>query len=423
MNSSCDTNMNIVILDPGLREYGGHHVGLASQIKESEMLLKKNISVEVLGNMGASKTLQQSFLSTNFIFTPYFSTDFYQHFYSDKVLSTFTNYVRELSIDYFKAILSYKNSDVTFFYHTLNWEHGYALTLALGLLEQNHIYKNSSPKHQHLIGLMFSPQYFNSADTHRSQQRLMRFSLGFRKLQSFHNVQLFSADFEVRQAYRQLLDINDIKLFPCGLISGNQAAKSEHKQTSPNRVLLYVGDAKDNKGFLELPKFLESLLKATADPSVRFVIHYTITNDRWDLQNVHSQLTELAKRDSRIELHYGFLSKQEMHELWLSVDSVVLNYDCQLYANQSSGILWLSAAYDVNVHLLSETWLSREARRLDLKCKEHRTIKDFTRYIEENDWSNLKRIGFESECSQYKQILLSDLSDWLVNKVRELANN
>ncbi|TON14330.1 hypothetical protein CGH62_28130, partial [Vibrio parahaemolyticus] len=70
----------------------------------------------------------------------------------------------------------------------------------------------------------------------------------------------------VRQAYRKLLDISDIKLFPCGLISSNQVAESEHKQAGSNRVLLYVGDAKDNKGFLVLPKLLESLLKATADP-------------------------------------------------------------------------------------------------------------------------------------------------------------
>ncbi|HCE2178913.1 TPA: hypothetical protein NGT44_002471 [Vibrio parahaemolyticus] len=415
--------MKIVVLDPGLREHGGHHVGIASQIKESKNLLEKGVSIEVLGNVAVSKEVQQSLSSTNYIFTSYFDSDFYRHFYSDRELSTITSYVRALSLEYFKAILSFKDSEVTFFYHTLNWEHGYALTLALGLLERSQAYKSCSPKHQHLIGLMFSPQYFNPADAHRSQQRLMRFSLGFRKLQSFHNVQLFSADFEVRQAYRQLLDINDIKLFPCGLINRNQLAESKCQQTSSNRVLLYVGDAKDNKGFLELPKLLESLLKATADPSVSFVIHYTITNDRRDLQNVHSQLTELAKRDSCIELHYGFLSEKEMHELWLSVDSVVLNYDCQLYANQSSGILWLSAAYDVNVHLLSETWLNREARRLDLKCKEHRTIKKITRYIEENDWGNLKRIGFESEYSQYRQILLSDLSDWLVNKVRELANN
>ncbi|EOW0801513.1 hypothetical protein ACN2MB_002434 [Vibrio parahaemolyticus] len=415
--------MKIVILDPGLREHGGHHVGLVSQIKESETLLKKGVSVEVLGNVAASQEVQQSLSRSNFLFTPYFGTNFYQHFYSDKDLSTFTPYVRALSVEYFRAILNYKDSDVTFFYHTLNWEHGYALALALGALERTPAYKNKNPKHQHLIGLMFSPQYFDSTDTQRRQQRLMRFSLGFRKLQSFHNVQFFSADFEVTQAYQQLLDINDIKPFPCGLVSSSQLAESKCKQTSSNRVLLYVGDAKDNKGFLELPKLLESLLEPTADPSVRFVIHYTITNDRRDLQNVHSQLTELAKRDSRIELQYGFLSEQEMHELWLSADSVALNYDSQLYANQSSGILWLSAAYDVNVHLLSDTWLNREARRLDLKCKEHRTIKEIARYIEDNGWSDLKRIGFDNKYSQYRQILLSDLSDWLVNKARELGNN
>ncbi|TOL36636.1 hypothetical protein CGH99_21145, partial [Vibrio parahaemolyticus] len=149
--------MKIVVLDPGLREHGGHHIGLASQIKESETLLKEGVSVEVLGNIAASRTVQQSLSSTNFKFIPYFNTDFYQHFYSDKELSTFTCYVRALSIEYFNAIQSYKNSDVIFFYHTLNWEHGYALTLAFALLERNQTYKSCSPKHQHLIGLMFSP--------------------------------------------------------------------------------------------------------------------------------------------------------------------------------------------------------------------------------------------------------------------------
>ncbi|WP_219623394.1 hypothetical protein, partial [Vibrio parahaemolyticus] len=70
-----------------------------------------------------------------------------------------------------------------------------------------------------------------------------------------------------------------------------------------------------------------------------------------------------------------------------------------------------------------DTWLNREARRLDLKCKEHRTIKEIARYIEDNGWSDLKRIGFDNKYSQYRQILLSDLSDWLVNKARELGNN
>ncbi|HCG5284338.1 hypothetical protein [Vibrio parahaemolyticus] len=423
MNFCQSSNVKVVILDPGLREYGGHHVGLLSQLRDSKFVSNGELLIEVLGSVDASEELRANISAPNLTFTPHFITDFYKYFYSDGSLKSFTRYIRDLSIEYYRAILKYKKKDVMFFYHTLNWEHGYALTLALGMLDGEVSYKNHSVNHQHLIGLMFSPQYFNSEDNSRSQQRVMRFSLGFRKLASFQNVHLFSADYEVRQAYKKLLGIDKISPCPCGLVRDEQMLDISASKVKSKKVLLYIGDAKDNKGFLELPRLLENMLVSTADPSVKFVVHYTITNDRKDLRSVHCKLKHLARENSCIELHHGFMSERELHQLWLSTHSIVLNYDSQLYANQSSGILWLSAAYEVNLYLLSDTWLNREAKRLQLKLREYRSISELAIDIRKNGWNDLNPIDEVDGYIKYRQELLSDLSQWLANTVRNLTNN
>ncbi|HCE1548236.1 TPA: hypothetical protein NGR31_000782 [Vibrio parahaemolyticus] len=413
MSSEIKVERYLVILDPGLREFGGHHVGIISQLKDSLEFSNRGVKIDVLGSVDFPFDAQQLISSEYIKFKPHFNTDFYRFFYSDEKLGSISSYIRVLAREYFAAISSYSGTDVTFFYHTLNWEHSYALSLALSMLEVGSAALGVSNQ-QHLVCMMFSPVHYCVDDVRLTRQRLMRFSLGFRQLHRHENVKLFTIDYETNEAYRKLLDSKRIEFCPSGLISDKYMRKLNKSYTSPSGVVLYIGDAKDNKGFLELPSIIDIVLSSTKDDSIKFYIHYTITNDRKDLKEVHSKLTLMAEKDKRVNIISGFLSEEKMHNIWMDAKSIILNYDKYLYNNQSSGILWLAAAYDVEVHLLTNTWLNRESSRLNLKYMSHESLPDFSRYISKYGWGALKSDGQSDEYFWYRKKLTSDLADWLI---------
>lgn len=398
---------HIVILDSGLKELSGHHPSIVMLLNNSPLVKNGTLHIDVLGNKKSNQELKDYLYKESVHFIPHFDTEFYQHFYSNGSLNSFTSYVQKLTKEYIVSLRKYSSMDVTFLHHTLNWEHALSLSLALEIVGLSQ---------QHIVCLMFNP-YTSANDITYREQRIIRFGLGFRALSKKSNVKFFAADFETRKAYMDLLGDALIDYHPCGLISKEHLEDIKYRSKDSENIILYFGDAKDNKGFLDLPKIVKGITEGNNNKNTNYIIHYTITNDRDDLAVVERELHCLAKKDNRIKLYSDFMSDVDRHRIWMECSSIVINYDEKLYANQSSGILWLSAAYEFEVHFLTQSWLNREAVRLGLKNKYHSNIPELVHYFSNKVNSNLSTNELPKKFTLYKDVLLSDFTDWLVDTV------
>ncbi|MBE4326484.1 hypothetical protein HJ057_16660 [Vibrio parahaemolyticus] len=194
--------------------------------------------------------------------------------------------------------------------------------------------------------------------------------------------------------------------------------KSIKKKRSKS-ILLYLGDAKDNKGFNALPSLIEEMIKEIVDDEVNFILQYTITNDNKILIDTDNKIKALSISDNRIKVMPYFLSDLDMHDLWMRAEYIVFNYDCEVYRNQSSGVLWLAAAYRVNAYFMTDSWLNREAERLGMNYSYGKNAKEITNKIKEDieQSSCVTSLVSSLKCSEYREQLLSDFGRWLVREI------
>jgi len=343
---------------------------------------------------------------------PYFKTDFYLNFYNREKLSSFNTYVHHLAQEYFQLFCLYKARKVTFLYHTLNWEHASSLSLAIQLIQ-----KKFDVNHQHLACLMYNP--CSSLNGKKEQRnRCFKFNVGFKALSQIPKVKLFSTEFELAENYRRMLG-SVIESSPCGLISQQHFQEiNKYKKESP-RILLYLGDAKENKGFSKLPDLVKTLTESIYAADVKFIIQYTITNSCSDLSAVDEILKQWSIKDRRIQIQDRFLTQQEMHNLWLSTTHVVFNYDKEAYCNQSSGVLWQAAAYKANIYLMTDSWLNREARRLNCTYWYVKTLNQLQVSLQNSiaTFPKKKKNSVDGK-NEYRDSLFSDFAYWLLTQIK-----
>lgn len=406
----------VVILDPGLREFGGHHPALIEGLGRSSALLNAGIKVTVYANKQCDLALLTKLSKGNVTVSAYFHTDFYLNFYKDERASYYTSYIHSLAAEYMQAMSTVENDSAVFLHHTLNWEHAYALSLAISLCQQS-----KGSQHQHLACLMYSPCAYNESGA-LDPRRYFKFNLAFRALNKHSNVELFAAEHELTQHYESMLSCQ-IASHPCGLLSEQDLTAVKQRAPS-NNILLYVGDAKDNKGFLQLPELVRSLSASITDPDISFVLQYTITNDRADLAEIDRQLKHIQATDSRIVLHTHFLTAQEMHLLWLNIGHCVLNYDPIVYQYQSSGVLWLAAAYQAKIYFMTTTWLNREAERLGCHYDNVSDVTQLTHQLinhqEKTQQGQTEKANQSMISARYRANLFADFGGWLVSQTNTL---
>lgn len=420
----------VVILDPGLREFGGHHPGIIEGLKKSVAMIAANVTITVYAHVHSSDELLSTLSEGSVNVVRHFHSDFYRHFYSKAKIDSFNRYIHRLAKEYFQAITLFSDKPVVFLYHTLHWEHAIALSLAIRLYQ-----KGNKKRHQHLVCLMYNPslnvsEKGNIEKLNNAQDRHFKFSIGFRVLSKCPSVFLFAAEHELTKNYQAMLG-HTINWHPCGLVSSHHrkdiAARKKDNPSKQQTILLYVGDAKDNKGFLMLPKLVKALTEALAEPNYRFILQYTITNDRQDLAEAAKALQDQRLKDNRIVIYSDFLSDKDMHSMWLEVNHVVFNYDDIAYQQQSSGVLWLAAIYQAKIYLMTNTWLNREAKRLGCDYHESTNIEQLVKQLKrqflprtENDETE----GFIKMSAdydvKYAQCLFSDLGEWLIEKINPL---
>ena len=414
MSSNVPANTELVILDPGLHEIGGHHPAFILSLLRHSMFKDESASLTVYSNSGFQNCTALSLAKIN----PFFKTDFYRYFYSNPSYLELADFVRSLSSEYYRAIkqLTYANKGLhqggtksqIFLFPTLGAEHAIALADALILLK-----KNLGITINVVVMTMFSP-YRSCNNVGYDRKTYLRYRLGFKSLASNHGVSFFACDFETSKAYEYILG-RKIKICPLPFIRHNNYSRDQAQQS--RQIILYLGDTKATKGFLALPTMVRQILKADSTYDCHYIIQYTLTNKSSEFVEVDKQLKKFAKRHKKINIHDEFWSEEELHQTLSNSSTIIFNYDTQVYKFQSSGILWLAAHYHLRMIFLSENWLTREAERLNcdysLCTMEdiHLFDRNFNKRHISKDKSHVKisRKNFE----EYAEILFGDFNSWL----------
>lgn len=381
----------LIIPDPGLREYAGHHPAMVEAILNTDIFQSSDWRLSVHGHKNCDSGLLSLFNQSNVFISKYFTTDFYSIFNKELDLFGSQKYIKKLTIEYVGVFeSSIGSTDKVFLFHTLSWQHAVALSIAISIYKRNSIFDSKI-----LVFLMFNP-----ALSDKSNNSFL-YSYGFRSLAKHAFVTFFAADYELKLEYERILE-REIDIHPC-VLSGGDVANVEDNDVV--KIILYVGDAKPEKGFMDIPYLIKSYCRNLKDPNYEFVVQYTIASQSCDLEIVSRKIKELAKIDTRVSVIDSFLTQNKLEELFASSEMIIFNYDEKEYQNKSSGVLWLAAKYNLTMKFLTDTWLNREAKRLGGRIA-HLPVVEISKKTEEIDCET-------SNNNYYRSMLFKEFGCWL----------
>jgi hypothetical protein len=153
------------------------------------------------------------------------------------------------------------------------------------------------------------------------------------------------------------LDIGVIPIPHCLPDDPSESSRAD----GPLRIV-YLGDARGEKGFHLLPDLVDALAdNFLRSLRARFVLqgNISVAGDNEVLSAARQRLA--AYPDEHVELITEQLDVPAFHTLVRSADIVLLPYDAQAYARRSSGILVQALAAGQVVVAPSGTWLASQA--------------------------------------------------------------
>lgn len=348
------------IIDPALGRTGAHNQGFV------DLLVRQGIDASRLGiwcHASIDQSLRDRLADSGIVVQSPFSTEFYQIIGKPGGIADHWEWVRTLAEQYLHAmaqvLATWPLDAIRVIHHTVSWEHASAISIAMRLLGAR------GDRLHHLIFLMYSPGIDEAGCTFDADRRL-NYRLAFHSLDTLPNVRLYASCGEYAQAYAALLGRSaPLPIHPCFIGDWRSPPRrTADAVRGHERVLLYVGEIKQEKGFLSLPDKLRRLL-ARSPPTRRFVVQFLNVRNEAS-RKVLKALEQIAASHANVELHHGFWSDEKLHQELAACDLFHLDYDAVAYAHKTSGLLWLAAWYGVPVLVPSGGWLQREARRLGL---------------------------------------------------------
>ena len=384
---------DLYIIDPGLMDQSGHHAAYALSITETLMNARAWRTITIYANSLIESELLLSLKALGARVVPYFDCNFYKFYSVPPDLSQSSRYVSELCLQYAKLISEAKEPGV-YFHPCLNWDHGWALSLALQ--------KNASFD-RHIVFLMIQPRPLPVVKNGEASG--VGFDLAVKtvleSLLSFRKVSLFCPDEESNSSLNKLLGRCELQIHPSVL--ANWVRLSRRLPSDAKRIVCYLGDAKVEKGFASLPAFLDRYCESMEN--VEFYIQFTLSWPNDYLLSLVAAIRRRAKYYPNVRLNEGFLPQADLLEVLSSASVMTLNYDPEAYQYKTSGLLWMAGWFDLPVVISGESFLSREARRLDLPV-----FADF------NDFET-REVGAETpgtSGNEYRETLYQDFAPWLI---------
>ncbi|MFC6635521.1 glycosyltransferase [Microbulbifer taiwanensis] len=355
----------LVVVDPALIAAGGHHTGFALMAARSLSERNESVELEFVCSHCIDETIKAELEGYGCRLKPEFHFNFYEVFGQEVRLAEVQPFIRQATLEYARVIRDVEErsygQELIFFHPSLSWEHAYALSLALKFIGD----QNTST---HIVCAMFNPGITHNGVTTDSRAK-MQYALGFRCLRSLANVKLYASDYELAETYARLLNLQEkLPIHPCYLADWDRLYQAQRVmdgqgKNTRKRVILYMGDAKRDKGFYHLPRLIKNALKSVGEDQELY-IQFSIPWPDTELHSVAMELRDLAAKYSSIVIEEGFLGEAELHQLLGCASMFTFNYCSEIYKNKSSGFFWIVAWYGIPIYCFGNSWMNRESRRL-----------------------------------------------------------
>ena len=352
----------LFVADPGLRARSGHNVAALeamaslSDFPRMEFYVHRDATLPDCAAHGSPRI------------HPHFEAYFYDVFWPSAGIADVSGFVELLTGDYERMFLelAQEGEGHLVLHHTMDWPH----LLALGLANQR--VGAAAHKIRHLVFLMFHPGVSHDLEIH-DPKRYLSYRVALSRLGRQENVRLFAGGAECQRAFGHMApEFAPYPIYPCFFTEDDSPAETP-PLTGDNidlpvlraRMALFMGDAKVDKGFLELPGLIEGLA-GIVDRQAEFVVAYNVTRqmESGPIRDAVEALESLAHREERLKLSRTYLSNTELRDTLRASEFLLFNYDPAVYAEKTSGLLWLAARHNKPVVVVGRSWLTREAERL-----------------------------------------------------------
>jgi hypothetical protein len=366
LNSTNKTTL--ILLDAGLTNAGGHHFSTAELLLKALSAEQSCFAIKIVGSSGEWKSKLEDLYPTNTLIE-HFSIDFYQHHRFMPSLAELTPYINLLCNQYKNAIdphLKMCSNNPVFFCHTLDWDHFLALSIAIEQLQQ--LYSNRTIRC--LAGLMFSPGCDFQGEI-LDKRKFVLAKIALRIAAHLPGLSVYASHFEIKIAITALSILlpRSVEFHPCLIADWRESMDCcdfDQKSNAVN-LLLYAGDAKETKGFHQLPQLLKTHLQALRS-DIQLVVQYSLAPKiSSKLHQAVIELKSIAAQDQRVVIYDHYLSETLLTKLLKEADAFLFNYSADHYRNTSSGFLWHLAWHQVPMLTFNSSWMTREADRLGVK--------------------------------------------------------
>ena len=126
----------------------------------------------------------------------------------------------------------------------------------------------------------------------------------FTSLSTKQRIELYASDYETKQYYENL-NIPIKGIHPCYLLPWEQIDNTKYLEKKNPKLLLYLGDAKKDKGFNTLPELITRLL-TEFDYNVSLVVQYTLAWDYPELRECIAALEVLDSKYEQVEIYKNY---------------------------------------------------------------------------------------------------------------------
>lgn len=174
-------------------------------------------------------------------------------------------------------------------------------------------------------------------------------------------LRLYADTEDLARQYEALVPGLHVAVMPIPHCLPSAPAGESARAPGPLRIV-YLGDARDEKGFHLLPDLVDALAgRLFPERRARFVLqgNISVAGDSPVLSRARERLAAYPR--DQVELITEQLGVTEFHDLVRSADIVLLPYDSRAYARRSSGILIQALAAGRVVVVPAQTWLAGQA--------------------------------------------------------------
>ena len=403
------------VSDLGLKAQSGHHVGALRALAQA----RGKQEVVFYGNQNPAPELLAEAKRNGVSITPFFSTYYYDAIHAKHTIVELNSYINSLAREYIRLfeVVAQSSPAGRILHHTMDWPHLQALGIAIAQSQQSFV-----GGLEHVVSLIHNPGVSIHGRV-TDQRRFLCHRMALRRLHRYQNVRLFASDRETANGLALALpEAMKIPVHPSFFFVSSRRPNNARAPESgylsdclrKGTITLYAGHVREEKGFGDLPELIR-IIRPYLESEGRLQIQVDINDNLSPLDGhllrVLEELRTLATLDRRIKLIDAFLPHHDLDRFIAESDLVFFNYNSRAYASRSSGLLWQACCVQVPVVVIGDSWLSREARRLNSQSFAFSTLGGLEKSLSESLAITPDQTELDAD---YRETLFGSVDEFLI---------